>query len=87
MYVGITRAEHSLQVSYCNRRKRGKDWMVCEPSRFLEEMPEDELVYAGGHADAVPTVTKDLTDSRDLISRRCFWIEDQKTLDKKAKNK
>jgi ATP-dependent DNA helicase Rep len=59
MYVGITRAERSLQISYCNRRKRGKDWMACEPSRFLEEMPEDELVYAGGHADAVPTVTKD----------------------------
>jgi len=59
MYVGITRAERSLQISYCNRRKRGKDWMPCEPSRFLDEMPEDELVYAGGHADAVPTVTKD----------------------------
>ena len=59
MYVGITRAERSLQISYCNRRKRGKDWLACEPSRFLEEMPGDELVYAGGHADAVPTVTKD----------------------------
>jgi len=59
MYVGITRAERSLQISYCNRRKRGKDWFPCEPSRFLEEMPVDELVYAGGHADAVPTVTKD----------------------------
>ncbi len=38
MYVGITRAERSLQISYCNRRKRGKDWMACEPSRFLEEI-------------------------------------------------
>jgi len=59
MYVGITRAERSLQISYCNRRKRGKDWLACEPSRFIEEMPEDELVYAGGHANAVPTVSKD----------------------------
>ncbi len=59
MYVGITRAERSLQISYCNRRKRGKDWIACEPSRFLEEMPEDELVYAGGHAEAAPTVTRD----------------------------
>ena len=58
MYVGITRAERSLQISYCNRRKRGKDWLACEPSRFLEEMPESELVYAGDHADAAPTVTK-----------------------------
>jgi ATP-dependent DNA helicase Rep len=58
-YVGITRAERGLQISYCNRRKRGKDWMACEPSRFLEEIPESELIYAGGHADAVPIVTKD----------------------------
>ncbi|MGA9666246.1 MAG: UvrD-helicase domain-containing protein [Gallionella sp.] len=59
MYVGITRAERSLQISYCNRRKRGKDWAACEPSRFLDEMPKDEMVYAGSHADAVPVVTKD----------------------------
>jgi ATP-dependent DNA helicase Rep len=67
MYVGITRAERSLQISYCNRRKRGKDWMACESSRFLEELPEDELVYAGGHADAVPTVTKD--EGMDKLAR------------------
>ncbi len=67
MYVGITRAERSLQISYCNRRKRGKDWLACEPSRFLDEMPEDELVYAGGHADAVATVTKD--EGMDKLAR------------------
>ena len=67
MYVGITRAERSLQISYCNRRKRGKDWMACEPSRFLEEMPESELAYAGSHADAVPTVTKD--EGMDKLAR------------------
>ncbi len=67
MYVGITRAERSLQISYCNRRKRGKDWLACEPSRFMEEMPEDELVYAGDHAEAVPTVTKD--DGMDKLAR------------------
>ncbi len=67
MYVGITRAERSLQISYCSRRKRGKDWMSCEPSRFLEELPKDELVYAGGHADAVPTVTKD--EGMDKLAR------------------
>jgi ATP-dependent DNA helicase Rep len=67
MYVGITRAERSLQISYCHRRKRGKDWLACEPSRFLEEMPEDELVYAGGHADAVPTVTKN--EGMDKLAR------------------
>ncbi|MDD3884603.1 MAG: 3'-5' exonuclease [Gallionella sp.] len=58
MYVGITRAERSLQISYCNRRRRGKDWIACEPSRFLGEMPESNLAYAGGHQDAVPQVSQ-----------------------------
>jgi ATP-dependent DNA helicase Rep len=67
MYVGITRAERSLQISYCGRRKRGKDWLACEPSRFLEEMPESELVYAGGHKEAVPTVSK--PEGMDKLAR------------------
>jgi ATP-dependent DNA helicase Rep len=67
MYVGITRAERSLQISYCNRRKRGKDWTACEPSRFLDEMPEDELIYAGSRADVVATVTKD--EGMDKLAR------------------
>ncbi len=58
MYVGITRAERSLQISYCARRKRVKDWLACEPSRFLEEMPESELVYAGSHKEATARVSK-----------------------------
>ena len=57
MYVGITRAERSLQISYCKRRRKGRDWALCEPSRFLEEMPQSELVHAGVHAEA--QVSKD----------------------------
>ena len=74
MYVGITRAERSLQISYCNRRKRGKDWYACEPSRFLEEMPEDALLHAGGHKEAVQVITKDegknkLANLKALLNR------------------
>ncbi|CAH1210226.1 ATP-dependent DNA helicase Rep [Candidatus Nitrotoga sp. BS] len=47
MYVGITRAERSLQISYCTKRKLGKEWRVCEASRFLQELPVDELIYSG----------------------------------------
>ena len=67
MYVGVTRAERTLQISYCNRRKRGKDWFACEPSRFIGEMPEDELQFAGGHKEAVPTVSKD--EGMDKLAR------------------
>lgn len=38
MYVAITRAQRSLTLSYCQRRKRAGDWQVCEPSRFLLEI-------------------------------------------------
>ncbi|MGB7650852.1 MAG: UvrD-helicase domain-containing protein [Gallionella sp.] len=67
MYVGITRAERSLQISYCNRRKRGKDWFACEPSRFIDEMPAGELTFAGGHADAVQVVSKD--EGKDKLAK------------------
>ena len=67
MYVGVTRAQRSLQISYCNRRKRGKDWFACEPSRFIGEMPEDELQYAGSHAEAAQVVTKD--EGMDKLAR------------------
>lgn len=38
MYVGITRAQRSLHVSWCEKRKSGKEDRLCEPSRFIEEM-------------------------------------------------
>jgi ATP-dependent DNA helicase Rep len=41
MYVGITRAQRSLHLSYCARRKMGKEVRHCEPSRFIEEMSGD----------------------------------------------
>lgn len=51
MYVGITRAQRSLHISYCIKRKRGKEWATCEASRFIKELPEGDIIFAG----AVPT--------------------------------
>jgi len=44
-YVGITRAEKSLVFSYAAKRKRYGEEIVCEPSRFLTEIPEDILQW------------------------------------------
>lgn len=38
MYVGITRAQRSLHLSWCKKRRRAREDVVCEPSRFIEEM-------------------------------------------------
>ena len=51
MYVGVTRARHSLHLSYCERRKSGKEWRECEPSRFIAELG-DELKISGRGKDA-----------------------------------
>jgi len=47
MYVGITRAQRSLNISYCVKRRRGKEWQNCEPSRFLNELPADDVLFSG----------------------------------------
>ena len=44
MYVGLTRAQRSLNLSWCERRKLGKELRLCEPSRFIVEMGEDVQV-------------------------------------------
>lgn len=38
MYVGITRAQRSLHLSWCKRRRRAREDIVRERSRFIEEM-------------------------------------------------
>ncbi|HHO59471.1 MAG TPA: DNA helicase Rep [Thiotrichales bacterium] len=49
-YVGITRAEKSLTMTMARVRKRYGERIICEPSRFLEELPEDEIEWHGGKA-------------------------------------
>jgi len=50
MYVGITRAKKSLSISWCQKRKRGGEIEICEASRFLAEMPQDDVRHFGGNA-------------------------------------
>jgi ATP-dependent DNA helicase Rep len=38
MYVGITRAQRSLAVSWTRKRKKGRDMIAAQPSRFIAEM-------------------------------------------------
>lgn len=51
-YVAITRAKTRLWLTYANSRYRFGSLVQNEPSRFLEEMPEQfiDRSYAGGNA-------------------------------------
>lgn len=44
-YVGITRAQKQLTFSYCAHRKKYGEMTDCKPSRFLDELPLEELEW------------------------------------------
>jgi ATP-dependent DNA helicase Rep len=46
-YVGITRARQHLMISFARTRKRQGEAMGCEPSRFIAELPVDDLQWDG----------------------------------------
>jgi ATP-dependent DNA helicase Rep len=46
MYVGLTRAQRSLRLSWCRRRKRAGEWHSAEPSRFIGELAQEDLRHA-----------------------------------------
>jgi ATP-dependent DNA helicase Rep len=43
MYVGITRAQRSLAVSWTRKRKKGREMIAAQPSRFIAEMALDKI--------------------------------------------
>ena len=72
MYVGITRARMSLHVSHCKKRKTGREWRDCEPSRFVLEMGSD-LKRGGG--DEAP-------QAADKVAGRARFAQFKAMLDK-----
>jgi ATP-dependent DNA helicase Rep len=41
MYVGITRAQRTLRITWCKKRKRAGEQVHCDQSRFIAEMQLD----------------------------------------------
>ncbi|MCE8004892.1 DNA helicase Rep [Billgrantia ethanolica] len=46
-YVGITRARQTLTLTLARQRKAFGEMMDCVPSRFLDELPADDLEWEG----------------------------------------
>ena len=50
-YVGITRAKQTLTLTYCAKRKQFGEMVDCTPSRFLDELPYDDVIWEGEERD------------------------------------
>ena len=58
-YVGITRAQRSLVFTMANTRKRYGEKITCEESRFLRELPADDLIWTTEKVQADPQERKE----------------------------
>ncbi|XYJ10484.1 UvrD-helicase domain-containing protein [Telluria sp. B2] len=65
MYVGITRAQRTLQITWCKKRKRAGELVHCDPSRFIKEMALDE-------GDAPPKESEVLSPKERLASLKAL---------------
>jgi ATP-dependent DNA helicase Rep len=65
MYVGITRAQRGLTITWCKRRKRARESINCDVSRFIKEMKLDE-------GDAVPTEDEIITPQNRLANLKAL---------------
>jgi len=72
-YVGITRAQKTLTLTYAGKRRRAGEWESCEPSRFISELPDEDLEWDKPGAVQNPQVRKQrgqahLAQLRGLLS-------------------
>jgi ATP-dependent DNA helicase Rep len=63
-YVGITRAQKTCTLNYCTHRKQRGILEECLPSRFLDELPEDDLLWAA---------KKPLTEEIKKANKKSFF--------------
>jgi len=50
-YVGITRARQTLTMTMARKRRQFGEEVPCEPSRFLDELPQEDLRWQGREDD------------------------------------
>lgn len=58
-YVGITRARENLTLTFARKRKKFGEELVTEPSRFLSELPKENIDWDGPEE-------KSTEDSKDI---------------------
>ena len=74
MYVGITRAKEQVALLYAKRSKRYGEIIANEPSRFLKELPADDLHWSGRDAELDAAHREELASSH--IARLASLLAD-----------
>ncbi|WP_338545675.1 DNA helicase Rep [Pseudomonas benzopyrenica] len=69
-YVGITRARQTLAFTYATRRKQYGELIDCTPSRFLDELPPEDLQWEG--LDEAPQEQKAARGNDALAAMRAM---------------
>ncbi len=62
-YVAITRARKTLTFTFSEKRRRGGEILTCEPSRFLSELPPDDLQWEDPQAEPDPVAVMDRAET------------------------
>jgi ATP-dependent DNA helicase Rep len=62
-YVGITRAQKGLCLTLAKQRRRVGELQDCQPSRFLDELPQDSLEWFGKTGERDEAKSKALAKS------------------------
>ncbi|HEX6694370.1 MAG TPA: UvrD-helicase domain-containing protein [Longimicrobiales bacterium] len=75
LYVGITRARQRLTVSFCRTRRKGGQTETVLPSRYLEDLPEDLVLWKT--ADAVLTPEESTELRKNFFDHMRTMLEDQ----------
>jgi ATP-dependent DNA helicase Rep len=58
-YVGITRAQRSLVLTMANSRKRYGEKVECDKSRFLDELPREDIIWMSEKTEVDPEERKE----------------------------
>jgi len=65
-YVGITRAQRTLSMTLAGKRKQYGDISETTPSRFLDELPVDDVEWEGFGGETSPE--KNLAKGEETLS-------------------
>ena len=71
-YVGITRAQRTLVFTLCKKRNKFGEVINCEPSRFLEEIPEEDLDWDAKRQPLTESEQKELADDNFSMLKSLF---------------